>query len=186
MKLVALTILVLSMAVVAVSVGPAGSDPEIIWRSVASDDHRVERMILLDIRMPRVLLAIVVGGGLAMLGAAIQGLFRNPLADPALIGVSGGAALFAVAFMTLGITSPWLLMLGVPGFAFVGGLMTTYLVLLIGQRGAGVSGVLLAGIAVNAVTTPISIDTTTSPQVAPLKLPSAQKATERSCWSDVM
>jgi len=150
-KLLFLLILVLSMAVVAVTVGPAGSDPE-IWLSLASDDHPVEQLILYDIRMPRVALAIVVGGGLAMLGAAIQGLFRNPLADPALIGVSGGAALFAVAFMTLGIASPWLSILGVPGFAFIGGLLTTYLVLLIGQRGAGVSGVLLAGIAVNAVT----------------------------------
>lgn len=141
----------LLLAAVAVTVGPTGTDLG-IWVTVASGDDRVAQVILYDIRIPRVLLTMVVGGGLAMMGAAIQGMFRNPLADPALIGVSGGAALFAVGFMTLGVTSPWLVMLGVPGFAFIGGLLTTYLVLVIGRRGAGVSGVLLAGIAVNAVT----------------------------------
>ena len=150
-KLAFLLVGVLLMIVVGVSVGPSGSDLG-IWLSAARHDDQVDRIILYDIRIPRVLMTIIVGGGLAMMGAAIQGLFRNPLADPALIGVSGGAALFAVGFMTLGVTSPWLTILGVPGFAFIGGLLTTYLVLIIGQRGAGLSGVLLAGIAVNAVT----------------------------------
>ena len=62
--------------------------------------------ILLDIRLPRILLAVMVGAGIASAGAAIQGLFRNPLADPALIGVSAGAALFAAFYVVVGSSAP--------------------------------------------------------------------------------
>src|SRR5919197_5826664 len=58
---------------------------------------RGEEVILFQLRLPRVLLAVVVGAGLATAGAVFQGLFRNPMADPAIIGVSSGAALGAVA-----------------------------------------------------------------------------------------
>ena len=61
-------------------------------------DYRL-MTIVLDIRLPRSLLALMVGAGVAVAGASIQGLFRNPLADPALIGVSAGAALFAALFV---------------------------------------------------------------------------------------
>jgi iron complex transport system permease protein len=57
--------------------------------------------VLLQIRMPRVLMAMLVGGGLGIAGAALQGMFRNPLVEPGLIGVSTGSALFAVIFMVL-------------------------------------------------------------------------------------
>ena len=76
--------------------------------------------IVLDIRLPRMLLAVMVGGGVAAAGAAIQGLFRNPLADPALIGVSSGAALFAAGFLVLGIQADIVRTLGLSGSAFVG------------------------------------------------------------------
>jgi iron complex transport system permease protein len=105
--------------------------------------------VLWDIRAPRVLLACLVGGGVAAAGAAIQGLFRNPLADPALIGVSGGAALAASAFLVLGSGAG--VTFGLPASAFVGGLATTYLVMAVGRVTGNISGMLLAGIAVNAV-----------------------------------
>ncbi len=108
----------------------------------------VTEIILVDIRLPRTLLAILVGAGIATSGAAIQGLFRNPLADPALIGVSGGAAVFAAAFLVLG---AGLVSLGLAGSAFVGGLVTTWLVVEIGRRGGSTSSMLLAGIAINAI-----------------------------------
>jgi iron complex transport system permease protein len=115
-----------------------------------------QTLILLDIRMPRVCLNILVGAGVATAGAAIQGLFRNPLADPALIGVSSGAALFAAGFMVLGTQIALfdvygLHRIGVSGSAFIGGLLTTLLVLMVGQRSGSISSILLAGIAVNAV-----------------------------------
>ena len=112
-------------------------------------DYRL-MTIVLDIRLPRSLLALMVGAGVAVAGASIQGLFRNPLADPALIGVSAGAALFAALFVVLG-GSHGLALIGMTGSAFAGGLAATYVVLLVGQRGGGVSTMLLAGIAINAI-----------------------------------
>ena len=103
--------------------------------------------ILLEIRLPRIVLAVIVGAGIASSGAAIQGLFRNPLADPALIGVSAGAALFASLYVVFGASAP----LGLAFSAFIGGLSTTWLVLYVGGRGASISTMLLAGIAINAI-----------------------------------
>jgi len=111
----------------------------------------VETTILVDIRLPRILLNIIVGAGVATAGAAIQGLFRNPLADPALIGVSSGASLFAAGFMVLGLTDPIVNQIGISGSAFIGGLITTIVVLVVGQRSGSISSMLLAGIAINAV-----------------------------------
>ena len=114
--------------------------------------------VLLSIRLPRVLLGVVVGAGLAVSGAVMQGLFRNPLADPGLVGVSSGAALGAAAAIVLGASAaapalalgPAAVALG----AFGGGLATTLVVYRIAtRRGAGtsVATMLLAGIAVNAL-----------------------------------
>jgi iron complex transport system permease protein len=108
------------------------------------------KVILLDIRLPRTLLAMLVGAGIAVSGAAIQGLFRNPLADPALIGVSAGAALFAALFVIIGGTQGFAL-LGLTGSAFLGGVAATWIVLVVGSRGGGLSTMLLAGIAINAI-----------------------------------
>jgi iron complex transport system permease protein len=110
------------------------------------------------IRAPRVLMAALVGAGLGAAGAAMQGLFRNPLADPGLIGVSGGAALAAVAAIVLGpgifgiaagALGLWLL----PAAGFLGGLLATFLMVRLGtmQGVAGVATLLLAGVAVNAL-----------------------------------
>jgi iron complex transport system permease protein len=117
--------------------------------------------VLLAIRLPRVLLAMAVGAGLATSGALLQGLFRNPLADPGLVGVSSGAALGAATAIVLGtggIASAGLLGAVLPGAAvavaaFVGGLAATVLVYQIGTRGrhTSVATMLLAGIAVNAL-----------------------------------
>lgn len=107
----------------------------------------IQRTIVLDIRLPRIILAILVGSGIGASGAAIQGLFRNPLADPALIGVSSGAALFAAVYLVLGAS----LLPGLTASAFLGGLLTTWLVLEIGRRGGTISAMLLAGVAINAL-----------------------------------
>lgn len=110
--------------------------------------------VLWWLRLPRVALAILVGGGLALSGAAMQGMFRNPLADPALTGVSSGAALGAVSSIVfsgrLGFHA--LPLWALPVCAFAGGLTATALVSQLGRNGNGtsVAGLLLAGIAVNA------------------------------------
>lgn len=116
------------------------------------------REVLLNIRLPRVMLGLLTGAALAVAGAALQGLFRNPLADPGLIGVSTGAALAAATMIVLGGAllgslpaglSSWLL----PIAAFAGGLATTLVVYRIACREGrtDVATMLLAGIALNAI-----------------------------------
>lgn len=102
--------------------------------------------VLFDLRLPRVLFAIIVGGALALSGAVMQALFRNPLAEPTLIGISAGASLGAVTALLLGFGS--LLSTGLAGF--VGATLATVAAYLVGRRIPGVAGLLLAGIAINA------------------------------------
>ncbi len=118
---------------------------------------RQTQVILFDIRLPRILLAIFVGAVLASTGAVMQGLFRNPLADPSLIGVSGGASVGASLVIVLagGVIESGLLM-GlslVAAGAFVGGFVATILVYRLATSGIGtsVTTMLLAGIAIGAL-----------------------------------
>ena len=117
-----------------------------------------QQAVLLNIRLPRVLLAILVGAGLGVSGAAMQGLLRNPLADPSLIGISSGGALAATAVFVLSDTlavnlSRYPGMFALPAAAFAGGLITTIAVYRLSRvSGRMVIGViLLAGIAINAI-----------------------------------
>jgi iron complex transport system permease protein len=117
-----------------------------------------DRIIIYDIRLPRMVLGALVGGGLAVAGAVLQGLFRNPLADPGIIGVSAGAALGAVSMIVLGTTvlAPVTLALGIfalPVAAFVGGLATVLVLYRIATRQGqtSVATMLLAGIALGAM-----------------------------------
>ena len=110
----------------------------------------VKKDILLQLRMPRVVLAGAVGAALATSGAAFQGLFRNPMADSYVIGVSSGAALGAVAAMLVGLPAAWGGVGAVPLFAFAGGAATLILVYQMARVGneVPVMPLLLAGIAV--------------------------------------
>jgi len=102
--------------------------------------------VLYELRLPRVLFAIIVGGALAVSGAVMQALFRNPLAEPTLIGISSGASLGAVTALLFGFGS--VLATGLAGFA--GAMIATVAAYLVGRRMPGVAGLLLAGIAINA------------------------------------
>nr|WP_272877328.1 iron chelate uptake ABC transporter family permease subunit [Neoroseomonas eburnea] len=121
-------------------------------------EHARDAAVLGVVRAPRVLLGALIGSGLGAAGAAMQGLFRNPLADPGLIGVSAGAALAAVAAIvfggslfgaTAGLVGLWML----PLAAFAGGLGATLLMARLGTVGGvtSVATLLLAGVAVNAL-----------------------------------
>lgn len=104
------------------------------------------RAIVLDFRLPRVAMGVVVGIALAVAGTVMQGFFRNPLADPSIIGVSAGAAAGAVLFIVTPITVP----LGLPLAAFAGGLLTAFAVYLIATEDGRtpVATLLLAGVAI--------------------------------------
>lgn len=146
------------------SIGPTGVTLEALPRAAAellgyaerSGSH--EALVLFDIRLPRTLLAIYIGAALAVAGAMMQGMFRNPLADPGLIGVSSGAALAAVSVIAFGYAyfPNVLAVLGVhalPLAAFVGGVTVTGLLVAItsGHRTISTAALLLAGIAVAAL-----------------------------------
>lgn len=106
--------------------------------------------VLLDIRLPRIALGMLVGGGLAVAGATLQGLLRNPLADPGIVGTSSGAALAAaIAIVLFEAASPWLL----PTSAFAGALAATVVVVRMARVGTStdVTLLLLLGIAMNAL-----------------------------------
>lgn len=124
------------------------------------DFTTLQENVLTQIRLPRVVLGLLIGASLGIAGTAIQGLFRNPLADPALIGISSGAAFFAAVMIVFGTSSlafieealgNWSL----PAAAFLGGVLTTIIIYQLATRN-GVTSVptmLLAGIAINALAT---------------------------------
>lgn len=117
-----------------------------------------ERVVLFDIRMPRMVMGVLVGASLAVSGAVMQGLFRNPLADPGLVGVSAGAGLGAITAIVLGTYLPASLAVffgnyTVPFAAFFGGWGATLLLYRVAtkQGRTSVATMLLAGIALGAL-----------------------------------
>ncbi|SMO98238.1 iron complex transport system permease protein [Thalassovita litoralis] len=122
-----------------------------------------DRIVLLDIRLPRLLMGLLVGASLAVSGAVLQGLFRNPLADPGLVGVSAGAGLGAIVAIVLGGVLPPAIagFLGyalVPVAAFFGGWAAVVILYFIATRSGrtSVATMLLAGIALAAMTGALS------------------------------
>jgi len=109
-----------------------------------------DKVIVLNLRLPRILSAFFVGGGLALAGAIFQGLFRNPIADSYLLGVSSGASLGAAATIVFRLASPLVDFAAVSFFAFVGSLAALTLVFYFGHRNGGFSifRLLLAGLGV--------------------------------------
>jgi iron complex transport system permease protein len=110
--------------------------------------------ILFDIRLPRIVLTAITGAALASAGTTYQGLFRNPLADPYLVGVASGAGLGATVVFIFGLAAGPLGMNAVPVGAFLGGLATVAVVVLSAQVGRRmpVSTMLLAGVAIGSFT----------------------------------
>lgn len=112
-----------------------------------------EAYIINYLRLPRSIFGVLVGSSMAIAGALMQGLFRNPLADPGLIGVSSGAALGAAIVIVLGFTLPLAPALTLPIFAFCGGVLATVIVMRLSMINGrtNIGNMLLAGIAINAI-----------------------------------
>jgi len=145
----------LAVAVGAVGIAPSSAVRLVLWKlglGSRPDVPRSTEIILFQLRLPRVTLAVLVGLALAIAGTLFQGLFRNPLADPAIIGVSSGAALGAIAVIVVGGGAVFG-GLGVSLAAFVGGMLTALFVYRLARVGPAVhvGTLLLAGIAVAAV-----------------------------------
>ena len=142
--------LLLSIAIGSVFISPLD-----VWRALRGQASTgTIQTILWSIRLPRTALIALVGAALAGSGAAYQGLFRNPLADPYLIGVASGAGLGAVLAMSIHWPYTNLGLFAVPAAAFVSSLLTVLLVYLFARVGANVpaTNLILAGVAVSSFT----------------------------------
>jgi iron complex transport system permease protein len=121
-----------------------------LWGTQLSDLDSYQQLVVMELRLPRTVLALLIGAILAQCGAVMQGLFRNPLADPGIIGASSGAALgAAIAIVLLPVS---LQEFATPVAAFMGALAITVLVFKLahGENGTSVIMLLLAGVAVSA------------------------------------
>ena len=106
------------------------------------------QVIILKIRLPRILLAIITGMGLAVSGTVFQGIFRNPMANPYMLGISSGSAFAVAAGMALGFQATFLGMGAISISAFLGGFLTSLIVYFISGGGKSVFSLLLSGIAI--------------------------------------
>lgn len=161
--LILLALLAVLAALAALCLGPVRIPPmrvlDVLAQAVGLPGESValkERVVVLDVRLPRMVLGALVGAATALSGAIMQGVFRNPLADPGLIGVSPGAALSAVAFIVLGgsLHIPVAVQgLALPIAAFAGGLGTTLLIgrLALREGYTSTATLLFAGLAIGAL-----------------------------------
>ncbi|HHT73256.1 MAG TPA: iron ABC transporter permease [Firmicutes bacterium] len=163
---VLLTVLLLSILVAAavgsVSISPVNVGKMLIsrvppFRSMEQTWTAAEEMIILQVRLPRVLLAAVIGGGLSTAGVLFQGILRNPLADPYIIGVSSGASLGAAAALLFLIPAGIGWYGALPLFAFAGAVGATFIVFRVGLMHGRIhpTNLILAGVAVGALFTAI-------------------------------
>jgi iron complex transport system permease protein len=161
-----LGLVLVTVAALSLFVGSAGLSASAVARALAgrAGAESIESVVTLQLRLPRVLAAALAGGALAVAGVAFQGLTRNPLAEPAVLGVSSGAAFGVVLAQVFGLGLSVLQALGVAVFAFAGALLaagSVYLIAVV-PGGLSIQTLLLAGVIVgifftSAITVLISI-----------------------------
>ena len=142
-----LVVLLAAAGIVAAGIGSKWNPPGEIIRGLADSDSMV-RIIVINLRLPRILMALLIGAALSLSGALLQAVMGNPLADPGIIGVSAGAAAAATSVMLLAPT----LLASVPLFAFGGALFACVLIYIMAwRRGIDPVRIVLSGVAVNTV-----------------------------------
>lgn len=157
--------LLLVVAAGALLVGSAAVSPgAVFWALVGGASEGIEGVVVLSLRLPRILVAALAGGALAVAGVAFQALTRNPLADPAILGVASGAAFGVVVAQLSGLGSSVLATLGLSAFAFAGAMLAAGAVYLIASTDGRfpIQTLLLTGVIVglffsSAITVVISV-----------------------------
>ncbi len=137
-----------AVAILAIAVGTISIPPSEIWHALTGGPSTTSAIVVRTLRLPRVVLAMLVGAGLGMSGAALQGTMRNPLAEPYLLGVSGGAAVGAVFASALGLAAAFL-----PLAAFAGALIAVACAFAVAHAAGGRGDprvLLMAGVVVGA------------------------------------
>lgn len=157
--LILLMLLVIALTILGVLQGPANISlshigaifKQALFDTLNSDIPNWQRSVIVDIRLPRVIIALFAGASLALCGLVMQGMFRNPLASPSVLGVSSGASLGAVIAIYLGfsLVSAW----AIPLFAFIGaGLSLSLVYRVASSRGqTNIATLLLSGVAISAL-----------------------------------
>lgn len=148
MTLSILSILLVIVSLASLMIGQVSFTFQEVWHGIFSTENTLERRIVWDIRFPRILIGMVVGICLAISGAILQGIMKNPLADPGIIGVTSGAGLAATVIMI--IYPAYILFL--PLAAFLGAFFTALIIYFMSWKG-GTSPmrIILVGVAINAV-----------------------------------
>jgi len=142
----ALTGLLVISIVIALSSGSVSVPVTTIWQQLINPTPGIEQQILWELRLPRALAAFVTGGLLALSGVIMQVLLRNPLADPYILGISGGAAVGALSVILLGVASIW-----ITQAAFAGALLSVFIVFgLAGRQQWSATRLLLTGVVISA------------------------------------
>ncbi|WP_245673850.1 FecCD family ABC transporter permease [Actinoplanes rectilineatus] len=165
-----LLLVLAGVTVLSVTVGSRGLPPGTVWAALTHHDPALrDHLIVSEVRVPRTLVGLLAGAALGLAGAVVQGVTRNPLADPGILGVNAGAALFVVIGISVfGLTD----LIGYVWFGFAGAAVAAVLVYLIGSLGSGgatpvkiaLSGAALSAALGSATTAVLLTDTDTFEQ----------------------
>jgi len=133
--------------------GSSGVSLKALIGLISGQTDNTASIIFFNLRLPRAILALAVGGALSVSGASLQGMFKNPMADSYVVGVSSGAALGATLAMTLGFALPFISFGAITVFAFLGGIIAMFTVYNLARIGGKVStfSLILAGIAITSL-----------------------------------
>jgi iron complex transport system permease protein len=153
------SLLILGLALIlSLAIGSVFLSPAQLWDTLMGRGTQISNAILWDIRLPRTVLVALTGMALSGSGAAYQGLFRNPLADPFLIGVASGAGLGAVIAMSIQWPYSFWGLMAIPMAAFIAGLLTIFIVYSLARLGKTVptTNLILAGVAFSSFATSLT------------------------------
>lgn len=119
-----------------------------LWQAILHQGDRIKQTIVWDLRLPRIVAALIVGAALGMSGALLQGMLRNSLADPFILGISAGAGLIVIVMVVLQIFPA-----AIPLAAWLGAIMTSAIVIFLGRAGSGIAveRLILGGVAVSSL-----------------------------------
>ncbi len=146
-------ILLFLIFIISMNVGYIKLSPKDTLRTVFGGGTEEEKLILFNFRLPRIIISMLVGGGLALSGCIIQGLSRNPLADPGLLGINAGAGLMVILYVVFFGSQSFLSVFTLPFLAFLGASLAAILIYLLSyKRGSGLSPLnfILTGVAIQA------------------------------------
>jgi iron complex transport system permease protein len=134
--------------VLSLSQGAVPFTVEELWQALLHQGDPIKQTILWDLRLPRIVAALIVGAALGMSGALLQGMLRNSLADPFILGISAGAGLIVILMISLQVFP-----IAIPLAAWIGAIVTSAIVIFLGRAGSGISieRLILGGVAVSSL-----------------------------------